>query len=149
MSSASSATTVGINNLIFTIFLFVTFYSSGDFRSVPLLFSCIYCLTGVVDRLEELLDELLLVLEASEGGDAAQDVVVDGLAGGDDVGLDDLHHGRFQLQLALDPRDRPRVVVHVLQLEKKGSKNEDVSGKIFSQVGMKKRGEFGVWKSRT
>lgn len=71
-----------------------------------------------MDRLEELFDELLLVLEASEGGDTAQDVVVDGLAGGDDVGLDDLHHGRLQLQLALDPGDRPGVVVHVLQLEK-------------------------------
>ena len=61
---------------------------------------------------------IALYLEAADGGDSPEDVVVDGVPGGDDVGLHDVHHGRLQLHLPLPARARPRVPVHLLQLRR-------------------------------
>ena len=57
-----------------------------------------------------------MYLEAPYGCDAPEDVVVDGVAGRDDVRLHDVHHGRLQLHLPLAAGARPRVPVHLLQL---------------------------------
>ena len=40
------------------------------------------------------------------------------LPGGDDVSLDDLHHGRLQLEFALATGAHPGMPVHVFQLFK-------------------------------
>ena len=69
-------------------------------------------------RIHERLHQLVLVLEASERAHCPEDVVVDGLAVGDDVGLDHFHHGGLQLALALAAGAGPRVPVRLFQLEK-------------------------------
>ena len=72
--------------------------------------------TSHLPGVKEIQHHLILVLETAEGSHVPDDVWVDTVLGGDDVGLHNLHHGSLQLQLTLASRDDPRMLIDLLQL---------------------------------
>ena len=72
-------------------------------------------------RHHESLNEPLLVLEAAEGSDSPEDVVIDGLPARQNVRLHHLHHGLLQLEFSLATGAGPGVSIHLFKLQRKNN----------------------------
>jgi hypothetical protein len=66
---------------------------------------------------EKVLDQFLLLLEASKATNGLKDIGIDRLDRGEDVSLDHLHHGQFEFEFTLTPSCHPRVLVDLGQLK--------------------------------
>ena len=73
--------------------------------------------TCIVNWLKEFRLEFFLVFEAPQWIHGSEDVLVNELVCGNDVGLHDLHHWRFKFQLTFAACRDPGVSIDLLQLK--------------------------------